>query len=325
MRYQNFVAFQKHLASAAPDHLARCYLVAIPDEYERSIGIDAILTYFRDKPLTVLNGAEVNFKDISDALLSPSLFGGDPIVVIHDAEKMAKKEQEALSLSLSHLYGYLICSVKSKTALISSIEKAGVVLDCLDEKSWDKDKRRSAVACERAQKAGKRIAPDAIMLLLERIGSDPALLKAEVDKLICYVGTKPTIERADVFRISAESHTAAIWKIAEDLVWEGHNPTLDPSMFHPLMPVIRNQLQMGLKIVDLAAANTSKEKWATYMPKVWPKLLEKRMVQAAKLGRSYFQSGLNLIFDVELLARSGTPNEAALLDLFRYSLHYGRR
>ena len=327
MRYQNFRAFRKHLASAAPDHLCRCYLIAMPDDYERGMAIQEILSYFPGRPLIRLNGNEAVCRDISEALLSPSLFGGEPVAILDEAEKMGKKELQALSdlIAQASLYGTLLAGARSKTPLSASFEKAGVVFDLADEKPWDKEKRLGEQISEKVQTSGKRLASDAIPLLFERLGPDAALLDSEIDKLICFVGERPMIERSDVFRISAASRTSTLWETAEKIVWEGEAASVDASTFHGLVPAIRSQLQIGLKIADLFASNTPREEWSSYLPRIWPKVLEKRSAQAARLGRSFFKHGLDLLFEIELLSRTGSAREGALLDFFRNSLHHARR
>lgn len=326
MRYQNFRAFRKHLASAAPDHLCKCYLAEVPDDYERMAALQAILAYFKDRPHISLTGDDAGCRQIADALLSPTLFGGEPVVVLDEAEKMGKKELQTLAdLAVrSPLYGYLLCGTRSKTPLTPAFEKAGVVFDLTEEKPWDKEKRLVEQIAERAQNAGKRLASDAFPLLFERLGSDMALLDSEMDKLICFVGARPTIERSDVFRISASSRESTLWQMAEEIVWEGENPAVDPAAFHGLVPAIRSQLQTGLKIADLLAAHTPREEWKLYLPRLWPKILAKRSAQVTRLGRPFFKNGLDLLFQIELLSRTGAAHEEALLDFFRISLHHGR-
>gem|GEM_PF-927669 len=325
MRYLSLRAFRKHLASAAPDHLCRCYLAAIPDDYERGAAIRDVLSYFPGRPRMSFNGTEAACRDLSEALSSPSLFGGDPVVVLDEAEKMGKKELAALAeLAMAPLYGYLVCGARTKGVLGAAFEKAGVVFDLSEEKPWEKEKRLAEQIADQAQSLGKRLASDAGPLLFERIGPDPALLDSEIEKLACFVGTRPTIERSDVFRVSALSRASALWQIAEGIVWEGEIPPPGDSPFHGLVPALRSQLQIGLKISELSASGTPRSEWSGHLPKVWPKLLDKRIGQVAKLGSRYFQHGLDLLFQIEILSRTGSSSEEALLDLFRMSLYHAR-
>lgn len=269
-----------------------------------------------------LNGASTSCKDIADALLSPSLFGGEPVVILEEGEKLGKKEQEILKdcVQLSLKSGYLLCSTKSKVPFSSLFEKTGVVLDLLEEKPWEKEKRLAEEIYSQVSASQKRIAPDAVQLLLERVGAESASLHSEIEKLLCFVGEKKIIERSDVLQIIAGEKEEAFWKIAEAIVWEGKSQEIDATSFHALLPSFRSELQVGLKICDLIDRKVAKETWSAFFPRLWPKLLEKRTAQAQKLGRDYFRRGLDFLFEIELLSRSGTSREEALLDLFQYGL-----
>jgi DNA polymerase-3 subunit delta len=298
----------------------------VPDDYERGAALKMILAYFKERSPVFLNGADAVFSSISDALLSPSLFGGEPLIVLDEAEKMGKKELQALAdlVVQAPLHATLLSGARSKTPLSAAFEKVGVVFDMADEKPWDKEKRLAYRMVERVHSAGKRLASDAVPLLFERLGPDLALMESEIDKLICFVGEKPTIERSDVFRISASSRKSTLWQMAEEIVWDGAAAGLDSESFYGLVPALRSQLQLGLKLTELIAANSPREEWNVFLPRLWPKVLEKRQVDAQKLGAHFFQRGLETLFQIELLSRSGNPKEGALLDFFRISLHAKR-
>ncbi len=332
MRYQNIKSFQKHLASAAPRHLSRVYLILIADDFERSKALDSILSYLLtpDSSLSRFQGSDLVLRDLFDALQSPPLLGGEPIVVLDEADKLPKKNVQILSESIGSLAsmssgasGYLLIGSRGKTALASVIEKEGVVLDLADEKPWDKEKRLSEQLAERAKNAGKRLDPGAVALLFERLDKDSALLESEIDKLICYSGDRGSIGREDVLAISAASRTSSLWQTAEEMIWDGEGSSLDANSFHACIPTIRSQLQLGLSLATLIEEKYPPGQWSSYLPKLWPKTLEKRSAQAAKLGSRYFRNGLEKLFEIEQLSRSGSNQYAALFDLFRVHLLKG--
>lgn len=310
MRFSSTRSFQKHLSTAAPDHLCHCYLVIAFDDYERNKILKGIV------PCGVFfSGAEVSGSQILEAL-SPTLFGSEPAVLVDEVEKLDKKEQQMLAAHLPAA-GYLLLGARKKIPLASAVEKEGVILDLSEEKPWDKEKRIAEQLFEKVNRAGKRLASDVPALLFERIGTDPAMLDREIEKLLCFIGERPTIERSDVFRCCPVTTTHTLWQIAEEVVWgEGKLPP-DPNLFHALLPALRSQLQLGAKIASLSP----REEWSQYLPKVWPKTLEKRRRSVERLGAAYFQKGLRLLFEVELLSRTGSNQFAPLLDLFRMSLH----
>lgn len=321
MRYQNLKSFQKHLASAAPHHLCRLYLIAIADDFERTKALELVLSYIA-VPANRFSGVDCNLRDCFDAMQSMSLLG-ESVVVLDEVEKLSKKQLETLVSSLNAPAGYVLFGTRSKAASLAAlVEKEGVVLDLLEEKPWDKEKRLSEQLIERAKNAGKRLAPEVAPLLIERLGVDPALLESEIDKLICYVGDRGSISREDILAISPASRTSTLWQTAEEVVWEGGEfLSIDSAAFHGLIPALRNQLHLGLALATLIEERCPSDQWSKFLPKLWPKTLEKRSSQAARLGSAYFRKGLEKLFDIELLSRSSSTQYRALLDLFRAQIH----
>lgn len=327
MRYSNRAAFAKSLKSAAPNLFSHVYLIGIADDYERSQAFDAILRYLAtpDRLIQRFSGVDLNLKEVFNHLQTASLFGGEPIVCIDELEKAAKKVQQEL-FAEPITFGYLIAGTRSKTGLSAAAEKHGIVLDLLDEKPWEKEKRLQEQFESKVRNAGKSARAEVIHLLFERLDKDSATFDSEVDKLIAYIGDRSQILPEDVMAISTANRTYTFWQTAEELIWEGRElGPMDDTTFHGLIPALRSQLQLGLKIASLLEQNAPRDEWAGVLPKVFPKTLEKRTPQAAKLGSSYFQRGLQTLFDIELKSRTGSQQHGALLDFFRAKIHvHGR-
>ncbi len=324
MKYQNVKLFQKHLEASAPHGLSRVYLVAIPDDFERKRWLDALVSLISipDQPFFRFSAADATLSELFTEIDSPSLFAQEPVALIDELEKLSKKQAQGLIdlLDRPDLTGYLIFGSRGKSFLYSAVEKRGVVFDLCEEKPWEKDKRLSQQLFDRAKQAGKRLSTEALQLLLERVDKDAALLEGEVDKLICYTGSRSSIEPSDVQKIAASSRAHTLWQVAEEIVWEARfEGEIDETSFHGLVPAIRTQLQTGLKIATLAASQASLSEIGARLPKVWPKTLEKRVAQVQRLGSNYFQKGLQLLFRIELLSRSGSSDLSVLLDWFRSS------
>lgn len=277
-----------------------------------------------DEILTVLASSDEvtkvgNLSSLFEAMHSPSLFGGDPVIYFDETEKLSKQEQQALGRFLEQPInsGYLILGARSKTIFMSGAEKQGVVVDLLEEKPWEKEKRLAEQIGERVERAGKKLSSDVAPLLLERIGSDAPLLDQEIDKLLSFVGERLNIERSDVFRITGASRLQTIWQIADEMIWEKAEVAVAGDLFHSLVPLLRSQLQLGLKLASFVETKLPRDQWDQYLPKIWPKTLEKRTAQATKKGSGWFRRSLDLLFELELLSRDGSTQTAALLDLFR--------
>lgn len=298
--------------------MSRVFLVTVPDDYERLQTLDA-LAAFLGQSAHRFTGADFNQRAFSDQLQTTSLFEGEPVTLLDEIEKLSKKEAQQLPTQLS--YGYLIYGSRSKTPLAASIEKEGFVLDLLEEKPWDKEKRLAAELQAKASSAGKTLSPEVIPLLFDRLDKDSGLLESELEKLICYTGDESRIAAEHVLAITSISRTHTFWQMAEELIWEGIAiAPLDDAAFHPLLPSLRSQLQLGLKIAALLETGTAREEWSQVLGRVYPKTLEKRTSQAARLGQSYFARGLKTLFEIELASRNNSTSYAALLDLFRTRL-----
>ncbi len=318
MRYQTIHSFEKHLlGESSPSPV---YLIAIPDDYERAQVLGLVSSRLSPASEVVRFSPELDCVDLFDALQSPSLFGGEPVVLLEDCDDLKKKEVDRiLEFLQTNRSGSLVLSSRGKTPFAKVVEKMGVVCDLLDEKPWDKEKRLSITLSEMAKRAGKRLGGDAPPLLFERLGRDAALLVKEMEKLICYVGERPTIERSDIFQISSLSDSDTAWQMAEEIVWE-RGGSFDPAHFPQILFSLRSQLQIGLKITSLLEAGVPSGEWGPYFPKMWPRTLEKRRDQAMKKGSGFFKRGLDIVYKVEALSRSGASSAEALFDLVRVYL-----
>ena len=323
MKYTSRTAFLNQVRSSTSSGFpSRIYWVGIPDEYERTEVIETLSQMLQASGTIAqrFSGQGLELKELSDHLHSSSLFGGEPLAIIDDAEKIVKANVNSLSQVFPHSFGYLIFAAKSKSPLSDTVEKEGVVLDLVSEKSWEKERRIEQQLDARVKQAGKLFGSGALRFLLDRIDLDVGLLEREIDKLICYIGDRPRIETSYIEAIAASNRSFTIWQTAEEWIWEGTGRT-DELLFHPLIPALRAQLQLGLKIATLLQENASRDEWAQALPKIFPKTLEKRTTQAQQLGSLYFKRGLQALFDIELRSRTGSTSYGALLDLFRAKIH----
>jgi DNA polymerase-3 subunit delta len=253
-----------------------------------------------------------DLRPVFDALQSPLLFGGDPLVWLDGCETLKKNDIEHL---VSALKSKPLCVLGSsgKTPLAKHIP---TVIDMTEEKPWEKEKRLSLHLISLAKQEGKFLSSDAIPLLFERLGTSLGALEQEIHKLTCYVGDRKTIERSDVLCMSAHQVTAPPWKTAEEIAWEGRG-VFDVATFHPFIFSLRTQLQMGLKMATLAAGGVPPHELGPYFPKLRPQVLEKRRTQAIQKGELFFQKALATLFKVDLLIRSGTTDFEPLFDLLK--------
>jgi DNA polymerase-3 subunit delta len=330
MRYTNTTAFLKHLREAAPHHFSRVYWIAIPDSFDRAKVLETLVKAVRgtNQVLETFHGAACDVKSVLDRLQTPSLFGGEPLLVLEEAEKLTKSQVALLEPFVSRppLFGYFFMGAAGKSPLAAAAEKGGVILDLLEEKPWDKEKRLQEQMEKKAQSVQKRLAPSVASFLLERLGFDASMLEQELDKLFCYVGDREIVERTDVEAIGSQNRSFSAWQIAEELIWEGRlSQPIDEPLFHALLPALRTQLQTGRKIATLLEANASREEWDRALPRMFAKTLQKRSSQVSFLGGAYFARGLKALFELELQSRGDFDSWGALFDRFRGHVAHVRR
>jgi DNA polymerase-3 subunit delta len=328
MKYQNLKLFEKSLSGPVSQGSCRVYMVQMASDQERSAALQKIVQAAVPQAHSLERfSSDVECREIFDALLSPSLFGGEVVVLLDECEALRKKEVEKLSefLEKGSLSGYLLLGARGKTPLSKIVEKMGILLDMTEEKPWDRDKRLAETLADMAKLEGKWLSSEAIPLLIESVGHDISILSQELKKLVCYVGDRPTIERSDIFRLCGANTLETPWQIAEEIVWEGKG-TFDIAGFPGLIFSLRSQLQLGLKITTLLDERIPASEWTPYFPKIWPRTLDKRKVQAEQKGAEYFKQGLEMLYKIESLSRMGSMPAEALFDLFRTTLNkYAKR
>ncbi|MBF8262771.1 MAG: hypothetical protein HW387_436 [Parachlamydiales bacterium] len=325
MRYNNLKAFERQIAAASSDQRGRLFLIAQADDFERRKAIDTTLAFVAapDAFVSRFLGEDATVRAVMDALNSPALFSPECVVVVDDADK---KLIDALFAQLKGplSFGYLLLGVKGKISS-SFAETHGIVLDLMEERPWEKEKRWTEKLHEKARAAGKRLAPDAAQWMMERLEKDAAVLDSEMDKLVCYCAHKSSIEKSDVEEICSASRTHTLWQIADEMVWakifrSDAADMRDPSFFHGLLPSLRMQLNIGMKMHDLHLSQVPFSEWGAHFPKIWPKTLEKKAQTAQRLGSTFFRDGLDRLFEIELLAKNSAAPLDAMLDFFRVRL-----
>jgi DNA polymerase III delta subunit len=281
------------------------FLFVIPDDFERRSHFDRVLARLGQ-----------NRPEIRSRLdLSLSLFEEKPIFVLDELETWKKEEIERLMATPLDL-GTLILGARSKIASLHAwVAKQGQIVDLSSEKPWERDRRLLEALQQKSQARGKKLQPEAAAKLFDRLDRSPALLESELEKLLAYVADRPVISVADVEAVSAFSRSYSLFQVADELAWENKliDDQAEPAA---LVPLLRQQYQMGLKI---ALCSSLKEAGAIF-PRLFPKTLERRFSQSKRLGAPYFQRALDRLFLLELSLRSLPHNPHLLLDEFRCHL-----
>ncbi|MBS0650448.1 MAG: hypothetical protein JSR93_04740 [Verrucomicrobia bacterium] len=337
MKFQSWPAFGKHLNESAPNHLSPIYLIIAPCSYERKKICDMIMAALHKKDPSLApqhcDAAAASLNEVVDQLNSRSLFGSAPVIICDGLEKLKKSGWEPL-LSYAEnpsTFSYLILgssSAKNTADLYQKGKKDLVVLDLSDEKTWDRKARFQRYLIEYALKEGKTLSPDAAQHLLDHIGLDLPSLEQELVKLICYVGDRKAIALNDVEQVCAVEKTVSTWQLSEMIVWEAKPaappPNIDLSWLLPFLGQLRYQLQIGLQLAVMNDTHMLPGDMAKQLPQLRGALLDKRLAVAKQKGQRYFRTGLQSLFEVEILAKNSGGSANLLFDLLTAKLAHAR-
>jgi DNA polymerase III subunit delta len=171
---------------------------------------------------TVLDAGETPLVEALTAARSPQLWGGRQLVILWQVERYKAKE-------LSILEKYL--QAPSTQACLVLIAPGIKPKDVQGHNIWRQLlEQEAALGFPRLREAelppwlereakhqGKTLGPGAARQLVEVVGHNLLDLYQELEKLILYTGTAPTITAADVVRLSSHSRTHTIFELVEAL------------------------------------------------------------------------------------------------------------
>lgn len=325
MMHVNLKSFQKAIEERFPGNLLRVYFVASCNEFERAMISDLIVSFLPQGNMALSRFSDDGcpMHELIGAFKSFSLFGGEPIIILDDLDKLKSSDYDLLLNFLSGPcnFGYLILcsSARPKDQLLSRIEKHSLVLDLLFEKPWDKEKRLKEYVEEKCARDKKTISPLALGLLLQKVGTDLAALEHETEKLLCYAKDAAEIDEEAVLKVSTSHLQYTVWQIADAIIWEKEKRfsfdqiNSDPAFFYILLSALRYQLQMGWKLVlgkrDFKGPS---------------KAIARKEKIARALGEEYFKKALIELYEIDLLSKSGADSFFALLDVFSEKACHGK-
>jgi len=334
VRYDNLRAFQKHLQGSFPNHFSPVYLIVSKNNYERKEAQQSVVKAIIPDPdqtdceSNFFSGASMQMSQLLNELNTISFFCTKRLVVIQEADKL---EKEATSF-LEGYYErpnpnvYLILSaeaVNKSTNFYKKSEKHGVILDCPEEKSWEKEKSTQRWVTEKVAADGKQIAPQVVQHLLKQLGHEQELIHNELEKLYCYIGERNLITIEDVAAISSSVNVENAWQLGDAIFTFDVNGAMRISKAlvaegSPLLVLIRqlrSQLESKYQICSLMNAGQGSGEVMKQFPYMKGQILNRNIQQAQSYGMSRFKNGLLAIDQVERQAKNSGIDPDLLLEL----------
>jgi len=335
LKYQSLQAFEKHLNEALPAHLSPIYMVGCPSVLERrkilAKVLSALLRLDPHIQVSRFDAAEIAIGPVMETLHTLSLFGNKTVVFLDNIEELKKADLESLSkyLNTPSKETYLLLgagTLKNLSEFYLKGKKELILLDLTTEKPWEKEKRLKQELVQEALKANKKITPQAVDFLIQEVGTDAGRLEQEFFKLRNYVGDKALIELIDAQKICSSNLQHTGWEIADAVVWGKEkipfSRTQDLSTLLGLLPQIRYQLQLGMKMAEAVERGASLQEIQTQFPTVRAQALEHHLFQVRRRKTVFFMKALNLLFEIELLAKNSSFSPSMIWDVFNAKLEY---
>jgi DNA polymerase-3 subunit delta len=334
MKYTNLRAFEKHLEESAPNHFTPLYMLLDKDSFSRKAASDKLIEALlkgekkRELSQTQFQADEQSIHEILSELDSPGFFAQRRVILINQAEKLTKASLEKLDPYFAKLppQTYLILScnaLSASTNFYKKIEKAGVILDIAEEKPWEKEKTLQSWVITEAANQKKTIDPQASLSLVKQIGTDKSLLLQELNKLICYVGDRPSISIQDVDAICISIPLENIWQLGEAIFKRDAASALriskamldEGTPLLSLLRQIRNQFQTELEIGCILARGGSSEEITQQFPYMKGNILSRHIQTAQGYGIKKLKEGILLLDATELKAKNSLADLNLLNEL----------
>lgn len=339
MKYTNVKAFEKHLEGAEPQHLGDVYAVIGKESFEVKSAVDLLIKILL-KPqknpefaLKVYNGDKILFEDLMEELNSLPFFSEKRVVLIENGGELSKAEMSKLEDYFAHPNRTLCLiiaasAINRATNFYKKLEKAGIILDIAEEKSWEKEKSSKDWIYARVSKEKKRISPEAINLLQKQIGTDLSSLAQEIEKLICFIGDRNEITMQDIASISTSVNTETAWQLCDAifsrnashalLVMKGLLDSGTPLL--ALIRQIRAQMQTDYQICTILANGGSSSDVTAEYPYMKGRILDNHCQAASTYGLSRFKKAMLKIDQTESAAKNGLGSDDFLSELLIASL-----
>lgn len=332
MKFNQLQALESYLSQTAPQALASVYLVASKDDFDRDRAFTLLRTYLLkgvkspELSCRVFDGESTAISSLIDELQTPALFSPCKLAAIRRVDQLSKSELKVLEESFALLgrgVRLLMTSTElaANTTFYKKAEQVGVVIDLPVKKPAVKEGELVAWVEHYGLQRGKRIPHTVSQLLVKQLG-DGASLRAELDKLLCYVGDRDHVTLQDVTAICTVISSETIWQLGEALLRLDASSALrigsglldSGSTLLGLVAQMRFQLQTGYQIASLLHSGAGSQEVTRCYPYLVGGLLDKQCRLASAYGMTRFKAGLLALAETEFKAKDSTIDPERLLE-----------
>jgi len=213
--------YNKFVREVEKGEIAPVYLFEGEEDYLKEEALELLKKKIispedEDFNYEVLPGAETSDIQIPESLSILPFKGEWRLVVIKEMDKLAKQAQKALAEYLNKAVKTtcLVCMAKKpdkRTRVYHLFLKKGKVISF--PSLWDNE--ALTWIRERVEKKGKKIALEAAIYLLEKIGNNLHSLDNEIEKLTTFVHPDQLIGKDEVGEVAGEGKGAGVFDLTK--------------------------------------------------------------------------------------------------------------
>ncbi len=339
LKYTSLAPFTKHLEGALPNHFAELYVVLSKEPYVREEGVRRLTTLlFQDAKSRQLGVYSFDANEhkvdlILEELLTLTFFSIRRAIVIQNVDKFTKeamgKLQDYFTNPSQDVILILVAStINRATNFYKQAEKVGVLLDVPEEKPWEKEKNTIDWLVSQSSHHGKILSHATAQRLVKQLGTDQQLLSNELQKLLCFIDNRKSIEDSDINAICCSGNTDNIWQLAEAIFKRDTSASIviashllkSGVAIIALLRQIRTQFQTGYQICSILAGGGTSHDVNQEYPYMKNAILERNIQQSTQFGAHKFKSGILAIDAAEMLAKNSTGEPEFIMNILLVKL-----
>jgi DNA polymerase-3 subunit delta len=327
--------FERHLSDAAPDLLAPVYSL-LSDAYEAKLALRALSKAFLQieddtRAVVSLDGEGLRLSRLSESLEGAELFASRRIVAISQADKLAKplvdEIQRYLQRPIPSVCLVIITPVLLRTTnFYKSLEKVGVIFEPVDSKENSAALVPWVLAHFAA--ANKQLSSAAASHLVNCCSNDRMTIHNEMEKLICYVGTRREILLEDIEKFLHFTPVESIWLLAEALLsGQGakarriaRQTVLQESDFFSFSRLMRSQFQTLCQVASILSHGGSNDAVQQQLPQLRGAAFTRTIALARSSGVDLLKTAIIKIDEIELKAKNSQGSPYLLVDILLTTL-----
>lgn len=248
-------------------NIKNIYLFFGEDVYKRRVYRDALKKALTSNEMnySYFEGEEINFSSLYDVCVALPFFAERRLVVAENTGWFSAKTPKSTQDELLKLFADLPAStclaffeeeaVKTKKVYKETAAK-GEVCEC----THDSERAVISWLAKGFAQAQKRADEDALLALIERVGTDYEQLKKEYEKVVAYAAESAVVTKADVEAVTGHNVEGRVYEIINaasrrnaPLMLEKYNALVQNDV-HPLIILasLRGQFELMLQTGELS-------------------------------------------------------------------------